>query len=333
MLSAKATAPGKLILSGEHSVVYGAPAIALAVDKHVVVDYRSTDTSSLTISSDLFPSKTLDLPDLSILQENLDARFHAYISGHNSIADVLSEDVDLLFYVYAQAMKASAGVVSIQSELPLGSGMGSSAAVIAAVLKLSEYLAGHVTPTDEFLNKVRFCERLQHGRGSALDAAAVTFGGLVKVQAEKVEPLSTSIGEGWYHINTGTPACSTGETVDFVRQHFSESSIWSEFSAITEMLCDSLSKPQQVVETVRENQRLLQRIGVVPDRVKQIVQIIENMGGAAKISGAGAHCGDCGGQLLVYLPDNNLSQAEEKLGISLSPLKQSHQGAQLVDEN
>lgn len=333
MSSVKATAPGKLILSGEHSVVYGAPALALAVDKQVVAQYGATNNPSLTISSDLFPSKALDLPDLSRLPESLDKRFQAYISGQFSIADVLGEDIDLLFYVYAQTAKDFAGEVSIHSELPLGAGMGSSAAVIAAVLKLSEFLADSESSADEFMNKVRFCERLQHGRGSVLDAAAVTFGGLVKVQSENVEPLSTLIGEGWYHLNTGTPRCTTGATVDYVRQSFSDSSIWSEFATITEKLSASLSDPQSVLESVRQNQRLLQAIGVVPESVKHIVQVIENMGGAAKISGAGAYCGDCGGQLLVYLPDGNRPQVESQLGMNLSLLKQSFQGARLVHDH
>ena len=330
MSSVKATAPGKLILSGEHSVVYGAPAIALAVDKHVVAQYGATNPPSLTISSDLFPHKTLDLPDLSFLQECLDRRFQDYISGQLSIADVLDENIDLLFYAYAQSAKAFAGEVSIRSELPLGAGMGSSAAVIAAVLKLGEFLADAESSADEFMKKVRFCERLQHGRGSVLDAAAVTFGGLVKVQSDKVESLSTLIGEGWYHLNTGTPRCTTGATVDYVRQSFSDSNIWSEFATVTEKLSVSLSNSQSVLESVRQNQGLLQAIGVVPESVKHIVQMIENMGGAAKISGAGAHCGECAGQLLIYLPDDNRLQIEAKLDMNLSLLKQSFQGASLV---
>ncbi|MDF2182116.1 mevalonate kinase [Neptuniibacter sp. CAU 1671] len=325
----KAQAPGKLILSGEHSVVYGAPALAIAVREKVEVTLEPlSEGASITLSSDSFDETECALSDLPVLQTQLDKAYEAFLAGERSINGLLACPTDLLFYVLS-LFPAQPGRYHIHSTIPAGSGLGSSAAVIAALLQTTAAAEQSAT---EFMQLVRFCERLQHGRGSLLDAAACTLGGVVRVQNDQVSKVELAMDGGWYRINTGRPDCSTGEVVEYVRQCHGKSSIWTEFSDLTGQLEQHWSDVSQRSELLRINHRLLQKIGVVPAEVSALVAKIEARGGAAKISGAGAHRGEHAGQLLVYWPEEETENSLAALSglqpvrLVLSRLGACHEG-------
>ncbi|MEO1286101.1 MAG: GHMP kinase, partial [Pseudomonadota bacterium] len=151
-----------------------------------------------------------------------------------------------------------------------------------------------------------------HGKGSAIDASAVVFGGMNRVQGDDVRQLTLSPdhslarSDGWYWVLHGTPVSKTGECVAKVRSlHGSNPAIWNEFTTCTnafEKVIEDDSDPRDVI---RENQRLLDHIGVVPIPSARFVSAVEETGGAAKISGAGAVSGDNGGAMVVYQPDHD----------------------------
>ena len=66
---------------------------------------------------------------------------------------------------------------------------------------------------------------------------------------------------------------------------------------------------------------------MVPTEVAKLIERIERLGGAAKVCGAGAHTGQNAGQILVFLPDQNVDEISEKIGISLTTLEQQSDGA------
>jgi len=324
----KATAPGKLILSGEHSVVYGAPAIAVAVDERVTATFTPHSNNQLSICT-AFGETSLACDQLASLVVGLDQRYEEFLAGEILIADLLEYPAQLLFYTLAQSGFIQSGSVQIQSSIPVGAGMGSSAAVIAALLRLTRQ---NNLQLEAFCQQVQYCERLQHGRGSIIDAAAVVYGGAVSVEQGRVRPLPLYLGGGWYRYHTGTPICSTGETVAWVRQHWAEdSALWSGFSEVTKQLANSLDDPAATLSLIRQNHSLLETIGVVPESVAALVQQIEQAGGAAKICGAGAHTGDAAGQLLVYLPEPIVAPLEQWLGIQLHPIQQAARGAERAE--
>jgi mevalonate kinase len=329
MLSAKA--PGKLILSGEHSVVYGAPAIAVAVNHYVTATFSPSDTDTLIITSSVLGQSRRTLVQLEHLVAHLDQRFERFLLGELAVQDVLQTPHDLLYYTALQSDSLPSGTVTIHSDIPTGAGMGSSAAVIAALLQLFQPSSCAQQRDDkkpEFFQKVKYCERLQHGRGSAIDAAAVTYGGVLKVQADKVTPLPLELGDGWYHFHTGTPCCSTGETVAAVRAKFSHrTDLWQQFAKITQAFEANIKQPSRLGSVIRANHQLLQEIGVVPAPVSALIAQIESMGGAAKICGAGAHQGETAGQVLVYFPEQNSETLSAQLGVCLTPLQQQLNGA------
>ncbi len=301
----KAQAPGKLILSGEHSVVYGAPALAIAVSERVEILFKAEQNSpSITFQNHNFPDVTCPVAALPQLRAQLDRAYDDFLAGQRSMAEVLARPVDLLFYVLS-LFPARAGIYQIHSTLPTGAGLGSSAAIIAALLQTTP--AAEESASD-FMQRVRYCERLQHGRGSLLDAAACTLGGAVRVQKEQACSIELPMDAGWYRIDTGRPRCSTGEVVEQVRQSHAASGIWSEFSDLTEQLQQHWAESDKRTELLRANHRFLQQIGVVPAGVSALIAKIEARGGAAKISGAGAHRGEQAGQLLVHWPEGQSTQ-------------------------
>ena len=332
-----AVAPGKVILSGEHSVVYGAPAIALAVSESIAARFLPTGSTSvsipentLAIDSGSGPCGALALSDLDRLKVKLDQRYTEFEAGQRAVETLLDRSDDLLLYALAQIGSCPAGIVQTSSTLPTGSGMGSSAAAIAATLTLAEQLSGnHLTQAERF-ERVRYCERLQHGRGSAIDAAAVTYGGLVRVQGGAVQRLDCHLGKGWFRVQTGRPSVTTGQCVAAVREQKFDAALWQQFADITDQLPDALQDQVRLISLLRQNHRLLDTIGVVPAKVRAFIEDVEALGGAAKISGAGAHQGDAGGLVLCYLPDGDLTALCDRYQYSLSSLTEDSQGARCV---
>ncbi|MEM9582850.1 MAG: GHMP kinase [Pseudomonadota bacterium] len=322
-----ARAPGKLILSGEHSVVYGAPALVVALAHHIEIWFTPLHkTRGLkTVFENLATSAFYPFDLLKDFKESLDRRFDDFMRGELPVQEILQKPDDLAIYTLTSLLPnlpmpggssnlplplPVPGQLTSRSEMPLGAGMGSSASVVAATVVLYEHLLGRPQSVEERFQKVRFCERLQHGRGSSIDASAVVFGGMNRVQGEDIRPIqidqdhSIARSDGWYWVQQGTPISKTGECVSQVRaQHGQNAALWQEFTACTEAFEDVIRNDSDPRDVIRENHRLLSHIGVVPNPAARFATAVEDLGGAAKISGAGAVRGDHGGVMLVYLPD------------------------------
>ena len=288
----RARAPGKIILSGEHAVVYGAPAIVCAIRRYTTVGFAPLHRSRTirTALTGISAGKHYRTAALQRLKEKLDQRFEQYSRGERAVQNILHRPDDLVIYSLATLFQhlplpgfsenrhlPVPGRLSSQSELPLGAGMGSSAAAIAATL-----------------------------------------------------------GDGWYWILSGIPAVSTGESVAHVRkQHGHDVSLWQQFAATTTALQTALTTGADPRPALRENHRLLTHIGVVPAPAAALIRDIETAGGAAKISGAGAHRGDGGGIILAYHPDPQaipalLAPCPALLWDALHP---AERGAHLLEDN
>ena len=327
-----AIAPGKVIISGEHSAVYGAPALAVATRRYIHAHFKPASTAELQLAGDLLDAR-YSLDSLHQLADLLDQRFNRFLQGELSVSSLLDSPDQLIAYVLSHQSLSLTGELSITSELPTGAGMGSSAAAIAATLLLVEQLSDISLTDEQRFETVRHCERLQHGRGSAIDAAAVIFGGLVRVQAGKAEAAVQTLGEGWFQLNSGIPVVSTGECVQQVRKQFADSDIWDQFAQVTDQLQLALNADTQKLHgLVRQNHRLLLQIGVVPDRVARFINQAEQLDISVKVSGAGAIAGDNAGQLLAYAPDAEpaLRQLCTDFNYSCDPLLEDSDGARTL---
>lgn len=355
---AKAHAPGKLILSGEHSVLYGAPALAIAVARYTEVWFTpmGPGNSLKTVFANLSEGADYPLKLLSKLKTSLDNRFEQFSRGEISVQDVLTKPDDLAVYTLASLLQdtpthtsavpglgavgplPAPGELGSRSDLPIGAGMGSSAAIVAATTVLFEGLLNRPKTPQERLDRVRFCERLKHGKAGPIDAATVVLGGLVRVlnapdgvdQITLPDSHDLITGKGWYWVLHGRPSCGTGECVSAVAtSHGDDTALWQDFAACTQSFESRLLANGDPRAEITENQRLLERIGIVPDATKAFVKEVEAMGGAAKICGAGAVRGDNGGMILVRTEDEDAFTALMSRfdGLSYDTLKMAPSGA------
>jgi mevalonate kinase len=134
-----------------------------------------------------------------------------------------------------------------------------------------------------------------------------------------------------YLVETGTPEATTGECVVQVKEQFQHDLIWNDFEAVTNEVEKAVRENNSTLmrSLIRENHRLLCRIGVVPQKVQQFIIDVETAGGAAKICGAGAIRGQNGGVVLV-LADFMPSSLAEKYGYNVSPVRGDPLGTRIV---
>lgn len=291
-----AVSPGKIILSGEHSVAFAQPAVALAVDRHAIAEISEIEVPVVSVTFANQPQIAMPLDELPALVDRLDQLHAEFIAGRRSIREVLSSPAELLLYTLALTRPARGLRINIQLTIPHGSGMGSSAAVILALLRAALPDADR----DELMSPALRAENLQHGRSSGIDLHTCLHGGLHLFQHGEARPLP-AFPLPFDLVHTGVPASSTGECVARVRERHAGSAIWQDFGEITRATADALLKTDAPLwrQAIRANHRLLQQIGVVPAPVAAFIRQVEEAGGAAKICGAGSVEGDCGGIVLV----------------------------------
>ena len=124
---------------------------------------------------------------------------------------------------------------------------------------------------------------------------------------------------------------TTGECVVDVKTKFERDLIWNDFEAVTLALEKAVraNKLEDVQQAIRENHKLLTRIGVVPAKVQQFIGEIEAQGGAAKICGAGSVLGDAAGMVLV-LAEKAPADLCQRYGFELSTVRGDPLGARIV---
>lgn len=304
-------APAKIILSGEHSVVFGKPALACAVNRHAGVTIEGRYEKGIVFHlQDIKKTVLSTVSTLRRIKGRVADNFRRFSNGELSIRHVLTSPWEIFQYSLISILEAC-GIeleqglhINFHSSIPIGCGMGSSAATAVSFLKgISNYL--HLDRGIDWLEKCVFeCERFQHGSPSGIDAFLALHGGCISFQKGKApQPLSLPSTPFWL-INTGTPVAKTGECVETVRKQFGQSRIWDEFEHITVLMQHyveqgTLSHPE-FLRLVRENQRLLEKIGVVPPELITFIRALEVEGISAKISGAGSVRGQKGGIIAAF---------------------------------
>jgi len=331
--------PGKLILMGEHAVVYGRPALVAAIDLRL--------SARLAPCPALSNGVRLDLPDLNHREDLSWSEVRRYARearerwddyarepGPNGFKVLRGEDpAHVVKAALGEALAAieAGGMIEppegvelrVRSELPIGSGFGSSAATAVGVLAaaLSAFGAGEDSSEEtERLSRLALeVERRQHGSPSGADGAAILRGGVLHVRRLPSGDLETApvtvrspLLSRIRVYDTGTPLEATGAVVAAVRARRDcdparHETILDRMAAATEAFRAELEREdedrERALHLIREHQACLEELGVVPERVRTVVRSVEAAGGAAKISGAGSLAGPGAGCLLVYHPD------------------------------
>ena len=343
-----ATAPGKLILMGEHAAVYGRPAVVAALGLCTAVEVETGGEGVELDLETLGHRETSSWAAIDAYTAAYAERWRRFDQSPTSGAFAALADHDPARLVKlalgetrrAQGLSGEPGVrVRVASEIPVGSGFGSSASVAVAVAGGLLALLGELAPGEEadfheLLSAVALeVERRQHGRPSGIDHATVLRGGVLRVGGgpeRRIEPLAvTPAAAAELRVfDTGRPAETTGEVVAAVRSRREADptgfdAILDAMESATGRFADALTAtttaiaiaedPRDRLETIRAFERHLEDLGVVPAGVGAAVRRIEERGGAAKVSGAGTLAGTGAGALLVCWPSALDGEPEDLL--------------------
>jgi len=307
----KVLAPGKLILSGEHAVVYGKPALAMAVNRYSVAHILAQNSPHISLNfSDLSYEQSITYEALDTLKNTIKDKYLSFKQGHFNIREVLTKPFELAQFALGLCLemlniKLSQGVqIQLNSTIPIGCGMGSSAATILSIIHAMANHARVNIPSKTIYELGLQAENMQHGTSSGLDLHVSLHGGCcyVKDQIISVKAMPTM---PIYLVNTGTPQTSTGECVTKVAHYFKQTTIGDDFADVTETMVKALDKDSYIgfKNAITANHDLLTKIGVVPLRVQRFIEKVKMLGGAAKICGAGAVSGDAAGIVMIVIED------------------------------
>lgn len=335
----KARAPSKLILSGEHAIVYGMPGLAMAVAQYVEATVEDHFLPLVSFDfADLHYRKFLQFASLKRLKHVLHAKYQRFLSGELNIRQVLLKPATLAQFACSVLLERShpnfaRGVtLKLKSDIPIGCGMGSSAAIILAIIYALASQWNIACSAEQLLHLSQKIENLQHGYSSGLDLKLSHNGGCILLKNNIMEKRPTP---NWplYMVNTGRPIASTGECVAQVTSFFYSKNLRKEFTWVTETMDFALQTGNYNLfkEMVAYNHRLLVQIGVVPQRVQQFITELAAFDAVAKICGAGSVIGESAGVLLVStaaLP--SLRALCTQYQYSLSPIVAAQQGVHLV---
>lgn len=348
-----AKAPAKLILTGEHAVVYGCPSIAMAIDLYAVSNVTRNTHNLLGFDfANLKYNAKHTLKTLGKLKEKAFIDYHRFLRGECSIREVVNKPFELLQLAVSHFLDnlniALPGGIDIQtnSDIPAGCGMGSSAATIMSLL----YAVGNLLDLE--LNKARYIElgktteNLQHGKSSGVDIMLTVEGGCHKFYNSNITALSINT-QNMYIVNTGRPIVTTGECVSGVKKHFKNNdSLLQEFENITLLLEELLAansssnvnsnKQDAFIHVIKENHKLLNHIGVVPQRVQDFINEVQKINAAAKVCGSGSIAGDNAGAVLVVCKNKEnyflLRELTTKYGYTVQPINLDSNGIQIIQQ-
>jgi mevalonate kinase len=224
--------------------------------------------------------------------------------------------------------------IHLQSDIPVGCGMGSSAATILCISHALACYLGMDVSREFFLRLGIEAENLQHGYSSGLDLRICQEGGCLLAENGQfmLRPIPTLFP--LYLVNTGAPITTTGECVAAVRHHFATPHLVDAFAAVTYAIDKTFNgNPadknafSELRRAVRKNHILLDHIGVVPEKVRAFIAAIEQLGGAAKICGSGAVSGQSAGVLLLILETTDqLADLCKQYGYYYLPVKGDQRG-------
>lgn len=335
------SAPAKLIISGEHSVVYGAPALSMAIERYAQCrcELDEQKASSLTIIlDDLNQSQRFELCEWHQIAVELETRFALFQQKTIAIQNVLNTPFELIicaFHLFEQEFGLNRGHWQIQlsSEIPIGRGLGSSAAIIVSVLK--SLFAQHQQHCSDMqlLALAKQVESRQHGRSSGLDPATSILGGLIHFDQQcptKFSETNHPPINAWL-IDSGKPQSTTGQAVSQVRQQFADNQpLWQQFSQTTQSLSQAWQNRniKAVKAAIEKNQQLLNTIGVVPKTIETFIGLLHKQYQAsAKICGSGAIKGDNAG-IILCIADEPPVDLCRQYGFDINPIAMDLRGAQ-----
>jgi mevalonate kinase len=326
-----AKAPGKLIISGEYSVLVGMPAIAFAIDDFTETTAIITDEPFFEIELKDYNFRiTLSPEDIDLRYSRTQSRYNDFLSGLLPIAKVLDGPVDLCCFI----IKSAVGIerfglkVSVGSTIPISSGFGSSAAFIVSLLKALDALLCMNLTSEKFYQLALDAENLVHGRSSGIDIMTSIGGGCNYFSDGQFQIQSSSFE--FFSIFTGKPEVSTGVSIAKVKKEIAgRKHLFKEVTLNIKAALESQDL-SSMMRHIRANNLLLNELGVVPGKVQKFIEEIEAISGAAKICGSGAVSGENAGAVLAFGDFHGINEIAKRYNYNVKKIRPEARGAYVL---
>lgn len=293
------TAPGKIILFGEHAVVYHRPAIAVPVQSlrtRVVITADPLATPG-TIHIEA-PAINLNSDILDLVPED-----HLVLT----ITNIMKE----IGITYIPACN-----IRISSTIPVAAGLGSGAAASVALIRAFSTFLGKPFP-DDLVNKLAFeIEKIHHGTPSGIDNTVITYNMPVYFQyGQPLQKFQIKLPFTILIADTGVPS-KTAITVRKVRQGWEQSP--EKFENIFDEIAEITNQGKHAIEIgnilalgklMDQNQILLQAIGVSSAEIGILIDAAKQAGAiGAKLSGGGG-----GGNIIALVDEESAKNVGKAL--------------------
>ena len=289
-----ASVPAKIILFGEHFVVHGTKAILAAIDKRVTVTTTFTDNKTIKVNSEL---GTLEVPILSSYEE-AKSEFRPFIFLVNKMIN--------------SNQNVSGLEVTIDSDIPIGVGLGSSSAccvaAAASICRLFKELS-----SEEILNLSIEAEKTIFPDTSGADCTVCTYGGMIEYPSiEKIDntfDLNLVIANSMIPHNTKNSVEKVNKFKENDEDRFSQL-CGLENGLIGEVIVAMKNNDATTFGLkMSENQKYLEEIQVSNDTLRDMINSLNEISLGSKITGAGD-----GGCVIALVKNENVSKVPAHLG-------------------
>jgi len=287
-LKSIASAPGKIILFGEHFVVHGTKAILAAINKRVTVTSAFTDNNTIKVNSEL---GTLEVP-ISSSYEEAKSEFRPFVYLANKMIN--------------SNQNANGLEIEINSDIPVGVGLGSSSACCVAAAA-SIYGLFKELSSEEILKMSIEAEKTIFPDTSGADCTVCIYGGIIEYpNVEKIDntfDLNLLIANSMIPHNTKNSVEKVNKFKENDEERFSQ-------------LCDLETKLIDEVITamknndattfglkMSENQKYLEEIQISNDTLRDMISSLKEISLGTKITGAGD-----GGCIIALVKDENMDK-------------------------
>ncbi len=301
MTKAHAAAPGKIILTGEHFDVHGAPALVAAIDMYSVVTAEERSDPWTEISS-------TSLGHSAKFRGNM---CRPIIGGKKACNTLKPIYVASQFIKRHFDVRGSGFSLRIDSKIPVAVGLGSSAATAVATMAAISKLYSHKIDREMIMKTAYQSERMIHGTPSGIDQTISTYGGIISYSRGKTFQRITPSRSISLVVGNTEKTRSTGRMVDKVREQMDQSGTFKK-----EIMSSVMQISQSAVRALRlgdlpklgdlmnSNQELLGMVGASTIELDSLILAARHAGAfGAKMTGAGG-----GGCMIALCPGGRESK-------------------------
>jgi len=292
-LKSIASAPGKIILFGEHFVVHGTKAILAAIDKRVTVTSTFTENKTIKVNSEL---GTIEVP-ISSSYEEVKSEFRPFVYLANKIINS-EQNVNGL-------------EITIDSDIPIGVGLGSSSACcVAAAASISELFKE--LSSKEILNLSIDAEKTIFPDTSGADCTVCTYGGMIEYPS--IEKIDNTLDLNLLIVNSMIPHNTKNSVEKVSKFKKNDEGRFSQLCDLETKLIDEVITAMKNNDAtafglkMSENQKYLEEIQISNDTLRDMIDSLKEISLGTKITGAGD-----GGCIITLVKDENMDKVAELL--------------------